>query len=103
MCVVHELTRVLSHLRSCLLVAQAVVRSLATGQPLLLLREPENAAHAVAVRTLSGAAVGYVPRGLGTTTEEDCTTARVAATGTDAAGVAWAAVDAKPAVPSMTA
>lgn len=44
---------------------QDAVAQLARDQPLLLMHEPSNAydAHAMAVRTLGGRELGYVPRG----------------------------------------
>jgi hypothetical protein len=45
---------------------QARVRALAPGTPVALVREPNNPydPRAVAVHTLAGASLGYVPRGM---------------------------------------
>jgi hypothetical protein len=83
---------------------QAAVRALAPEEPLLFVREPENASDtdAVAICTLAGAPLGYVPRQLTWHFGEDTALGRVADAGENERGIAWALAHAKPAGPALT-
>ena len=84
---------------------QAEVAALSVDDPVLLVREPENAADgdAVAVLTVGGTPLGYVPRHLTSYFGGDTTTGRVSACGRNDAGLYWAVAQAKPVTPGLVA
>lgn len=84
---------------------QEAVAALRPGQPLLLLREPENPSDpcAVLAATLSGAQLGYLPRLPARHFQADATAAVVGEAGRNAAGVHWATVSAVPSRPGLQA
>lgn len=84
---------------------QAAVQSLELESPLLFVREPENPVDqtAVAVQTLSGVPLGYVPRELSRHWVEDSACGRVHSLGVNPAGIAWLVAHSKPLTPGLLA
>lgn len=84
---------------------QVAVAALSVDDPVLLVREPENAADcdAVAVLTVGGTPLGYVPRHLTSYFGGDTTTGRVSACGRNDAGLHWVVAQAKPVTPGLVA
>ena len=84
---------------------QEALASVVAGQPVLLVREPENEIdnNAVRVCTLRGTALGYLPKDAAPHFLFDSGCATVAETGRNAVGLRWAVVHAQPNRPGLMA
>ncbi|KAK9817263.1 hypothetical protein WJX72_011983 [[Myrmecia] bisecta] len=83
---------------------QEVVSKLQTAQALMLVKEPHNEhdPNAVAVLTLAGAQLGYVPRELTQNFTQDVTFASVYSFGANELGLYGAQVAVRPTLPPLT-